>query len=392
MSRRLSILIGADVPPDPDAGASGTVLQMANALRRRGHDVTTFWSHDLGRRIQHGNLHYLLELPFTYQREVSRRLRSRSFDVIELNQPHAYRVAKQHFSKKRRGVFVNRSHGHEVRGEEQLQEMRERDGEVQKRGIRKAISSVIQTQLREHWNKVTRFSDGIIVSSTEDRDFLIHRYGVSSENVGVITQGVPQSFLNQPVMPLTPHRLNRIIYVGQFAFVKAPRILTQAVNRILEELATTEFTWICDQSHHAKVRELISPELRSRVRLVEYMPQRKLISELDQHGIFLFPSYFEGFGKAPLEAMSRGLCVITSDCGGMRDYIIQKRNGFRCPINDSERMAEIACALIRNAKWSQEIAIEARRTAETHTWDRCAADEEDFLMKLLDRKNQILKR
>ena len=66
--------MGADVLPDPNAGASGTVYQMNAALRRQGHVVDEIWQTDLGRRIRHGNLHYLLELPRTYRRAVRQRL------------------------------------------------------------------------------------------------------------------------------------------------------------------------------------------------------------------------------------------------------------------------------------------------------------------------------
>ena len=42
----LRILVGADVSPDPNAGASGTVWQMNEALRRRGNQVDEIWAED----------------------------------------------------------------------------------------------------------------------------------------------------------------------------------------------------------------------------------------------------------------------------------------------------------------------------------------------------------
>ena len=102
ISRPLRILVGADVPPDPNAGAAGTVWQMNQALRKRGHVVDEIWDRDLGRRIRHGNLHYLLELPHAYARAVRERLAKASYDVIELNQPHAYLAARRH--RQRHGI------------------------------------------------------------------------------------------------------------------------------------------------------------------------------------------------------------------------------------------------------------------------------------------------
>ena len=59
----LRVLMMADTPADPNRGAAGTEMQTAQALRALGHDVRTIWSDELGRRIAHGNLHLLLELP-----------------------------------------------------------------------------------------------------------------------------------------------------------------------------------------------------------------------------------------------------------------------------------------------------------------------------------------
>ena len=47
-----------------------------------------------------------------------------------------------------------------------------------------------------------------------------------------------------------------------------------------------------------------------------------------KNGILLYPPLFDGFGKVFLEAMDRGLCVIATKTGGMRDIIDDGRNGF----------------------------------------------------------------
>ena len=62
----------------------------------------------------------------------------------------------------------------------------------------------------------------------------------------------------------------------------------------------------------------------------------------DEHGVFLFPSFFEGFGKAFLEAMSRGLVVVASNNGGMRDVIKDGQSGFLVKTGDWRQMADLA--------------------------------------------------
>jgi glycosyltransferase involved in cell wall biosynthesis len=58
----------------------------------------------------------------------------------------------------------------------------------------------------------------------------------------------------------------------------------------------------------------------------------------DDHGVFLFPSFFEEFGKAFLESMSRGLVLVASNNGGMRDVIKEGQSGLLS--NTWRRMAD----------------------------------------------------
>ena len=131
---------------------------------------------------------------------------------------------------------------------------------------------------------------------------------------------------------------------------------------------------------------MLHEHVRARVQMISWMDQTALHSILDSHGVFLFQSYFEGFGKAPLEAMSRGLCVIATAVGGMRDYIQSEQSGFLVSPGDSARIADIASRLIQDRGLASRISKAARETAEHHTWDRCAADAENFYLSLLERK------
>ena len=386
MSSQLRILVGANVAPDPNAGASGTVWQMNAALRRRGHQVDEIWSSAIGRRIQHGNLHYLIELPRAYRREVRKACETKTYDVIELNQPHACLAATDHQKARRSGVFVNRSHGHETRSEEDLQHWRTELGIPRNRGLRGMASSVIQSLLDRQWRDIAQTADGFIVSCTQDAEYLRQRYSVASERIGCITQGVPVAFLESPISPMTPERIQRFLYIGQLAFFKAPQVLADSVNRILTAVPTATMTWVCGPTHHAAAMAMLHEHVRSRVQMISWMDQTALHSILDSHGVFLFPSYFEGFGKAPLEAMSRGLCVIATAVGGMRDYIQSEQSGFLVSPGDSARIADIASRLIQDRGLASRISKAARETAEHHTWDRCAADAENFYLSLLERK------
>ena len=391
ISRPLRILVGADVPPDPNAGAAGTVWQMNQALRKRGHVVDEIWDRDLGRRIRHGNLHYLLELPHAYARTVRERLAKADYDVIELNQPHAYLAARRHRQRRDGGggaIFVNRSHGHEVRSAEALEPWRERFNAPGPQGLRAIASRCLRGLLDRQWNDIVRDSDGFIVSCSEDARFLMERYSVASDRVGLITQGCSDAFSLKPIAAWNHARADKLIHVGQLAFFKAPMVLASAMADILRRRPAATMTWVCSVEHHPAARELVPAELRDRVRFLDWMPQDALIDVLDQHGIFLFPSFFEGFGKAPLEAMARGLCVVASATGGMKDYISHRRNGMLVDIGDDQALASAALEIVDCSELAATLSENARLTALSHTWERCAEEAEQFYLRLRHQQQE----
>lgn len=71
-------------------------------------------------------------------------------------------------------------------------------------------------------------------------------------------------------------------------------------------------------------------------------------SILGQADLFVFPSRYEGFPNALLEAMSMGLPVIASACTGVRECIEDGVNGRLVPVGDESALAEVLRDLLSN--------------------------------------------
>ncbi len=370
----LRILMMADTPADPDRGAAGTEVQTARALRELGHEVDNVWSDDLGRRVGHGNLHLLLELPRAYERAAVEALRSKPYDVVHVNQPHGFRAARAVHRLSPKTAFIHRSHGIELNVESTLAPWRAKFAADARGVVRRMTSGALARLLARHSYAIAAEADGHIVSSSIDADFLAEELHVDRAKIAVIAQAAPDSYLRTPAPAMSAERLRRVLHVAQFAFFKAPMITAAAIDRIASADPDARFTWVCDRGSHDAVRALLSPEANSRIDLLHWTTQDALREIYDGHGLFLFPSFFEGFGKAFLEAMSRGLCVIASDAGAMHDLIEHGRNGCLVPPGDAEALADAAIALMRDAGRAQAIGEATARTAREHTWERVARE------------------
>ena len=364
----------ADTPADPNTGAAGTELRTLQSLRALGHDVDAIWSDELGRRIAHGNRHLLLELPRAYKRAAVEAARRRAYDVMHVNQPHGYAAARAMRRVSPRTVFVHRSHGFEMNLEETLQPWRAKFGNDNRGILRRVASYALAALLARHGRAIAREADGHIVSSSLDATFLRERLGVAAGRIAVIAQAAPESFLRLPASPLDARRLRRVLFVGQLTFSKAPMIVGAAMRALAERHADLQFTWVCSRAHHDEVRGLAP----ANIELLDWMPAARLIEVYDAHGLFLFPSFFEGFGKVFLEAMSRGLCVIASNVGGARDVIENGVSGLLVPPGDAAAIASAAESLLADPSRAAAMATEAARVSRTYTWDRVARETATF--------------
>jgi glycosyltransferase involved in cell wall biosynthesis len=373
----LKVLMMSDTPSDPNRGAAGTEVQTINALRALGHDVDAVWSDDLGRRIRHGNLHLLLELPRAYERAVVDALQRKEYDVIHVNQPHGFRAARTVHRLSPRTAFVHRSHGFELHVEETLRPWREKYGSDERSATRRLASRVLTPLLARHARAIAREADGHIVSSSLDAAFIHDRLGVPHERIAVIPQAAPDSYLRSDAPTMTQQRLKRVLHVAQVAFFKAPMITASAINHLAATESDLRFTWVCDRSSENTIRALLTGEANARTSVMPWTTQDELRDIYDQHGTFLFPSFFEGFGKAFIEAMSRGLCVVASDAGAMHD-IINGHNGVVVPPGDAEALANATLRIIRNPEAARAMSAAAARKAREYRWERVGRETADF--------------
>lgn len=101
-----------------------------------------------------------------------------------------------------------------------------------------------------------------------------------------------------------------------------------------------------------------------------------------QADLFVYTSYFEAFGLPPLEAMACGTAVVTTDCGGNRDYV---RNGENCllvPPSDIDQLNAAIYHLLTQDDERQRLASSGHLFAQAWTWQRTADQVEAFLMSL----------
>lgn len=383
----MRILMVADVLPDPNSGAAGTEYQTIAALQRLGHRVDAIWANAIPRHIRHPNLHLLIELPHAFAHVIDQACRRQRYDVIHCNQPHGYLAAHKFHASGRPGVFVSRSHGFEAHAASALTVWRRRWGMRERRFPRNLPGALLDAEMRRQCWLVVRHADGLIVSCQADKSFIIQRYGAVEQRVACIPQAAPDAFLQTPTKPMTPERLRQLLFIGPPRFWKGPDVLGPAISDLLARHPELSFTWVCGRDERIAAAGYLATNVRGQVTFSDPMPQPDLLALYDRHGLFIMPSLFEGFGKVFVEAMSRGLCVVASNTGGMADLIRSGKDGLLVPAGDAGALREGLAKLLVQPEQAIAIGRLAVNTAKAYSWERVGRNTVDFYRALLERND-----
>ena len=104
-------------------------------------------------------------------------------------------------------------------------------------------------------------------------------------------------------------------------------------------------------------------------RWVPSLSHERVLVEMRQHDVLVFPSLFEGFGLAITEAMSQGTPVITTAHTAGPDIIDDGVDGFIVPIRSAEAIAEKLELLARDGERLRAMKISAREKAQIRPWE-----------------------
>lgn len=104
------------------------------------------------------------------------------------------------------------------------------------------------------------------------------------------------------------------------------------------------------------------------------MDRVALLGEYERADVFVFPSHFEGFPVALVEAAAAGLACVGTDVGGIPDILDHGRAGVVVPAHAPSALANAIAQLVADAGGRMTLAAAAaHRARELYTPEQCVA-------------------
>jgi glycosyltransferase involved in cell wall biosynthesis len=125
--------------------------------------------------------------------------------------------------------------------------------------------------------------------------------------------------------------------------------------------------------------------LRSRVRMLGYIPKEDLCILYNLADLFVYPSLYEGFGLPPLEAMASGCCVLTSQ-GSAIEEIMGPSAVLLNPF-DVDDIADKMITLLLDPSMRARLSQMGLTRSHEFSWERCVRETATIYKNLLSQKD-----
>ena len=224
-------------------------------------------------------------------------------------------------------------------------------------------------------------SNGVIFLSRYSKKVVDQQVPVKLSTV--VYHGVSSRFKASPVNLASKKQVLKLLYVSIIDVYKHQWNVVEAVFKCLQSELPVELTLLGPKYPPAmkKVNQVMEqyPQYKNYVTVKDFVPYEKLVSEYQNADAFIFASSCETFGMIPLEAMSTGLPVLSSNRSAMPEIL-----GDSVIYFDPLSVKEIEKAIKEIHANPETLADYSRKSLEYYkkfTWEKCARETFSFISK-----------
>ena len=164
----------------------------------------------------------------------------------------------------------------------------------------------------------------------------------------------------------------KIVWLRAFHKIYNPVLAVEVMARLRREFPRAKMTMVGPDKHDGSLdatrRRIGELGLSRSISIKGRVPKRAIPDVLTRADIFLNTSTIDNMPVTVAEAMAAGLCIVSTDVGGMPDLIENGKEGILVPSGDADAMAAAVRAVLMERGLAARLSADAAARAQGFDW------------------------
>ncbi len=171
------------------------------------------------------------------------------------------------------------------------------------------------------YNSYAKKSDLIISDSISTKNDLVSHLGIDEEKVKVVYPGIDLEKF-KPSKKISNNKQITLLYLGGLVKRKGIYETIYAFHKVVHERNGLQLLIAGVGPEENSIKKIIEKlNLLDKVKLLGFINEERIADTYQKADIFIYLSFYEGFGYTPLEAMASGIPVIASNKSSIPEVV-----------------------------------------------------------------------
>lgn len=181
----------------------------------------------------------------------------------------------------------------------------------------------------------------------------------------------------------------RLVWMRSFASIYNPLLAAEVVSLLCEDFPDTSLTMIGpdkgDGTLHMFNAKIGTLDISTRIVNLGSITKSEVPTQLQRGDIFLNTTNIDNTPVSVIEAMACGLCIISTNVGGISYLLEHERDSLLVPPEDPEAMAGAVRRILTEPGLAERLSHNARVKAECFDWAKILPQWENMLSNVINQ-------